>query len=40
MYTLKEKTKEMASFTIGIDMEKFVDLDFDDEIVYIDEKKE
>lgn len=35
MYTLKEKTKEMASFTIGMDMEKFVDLDFDDEIVYI-----
>lgn len=35
MYTLKEKTKEMASFTIGIEMEKFVDLDFDDEIVYI-----
>lgn len=35
MYTLKDKTKDMASFTIGIDMEKFVNLDFDDEIVYI-----
>lgn len=35
MYTLKEKTKEMVSFTMGIEMEKYIDLDFDDEILYI-----
>ena len=32
MYTLKEKTKEMASFTLGMEMEKFIDLDYDDEM--------
>ena len=35
MYTLKDKTKEMASFTIGIKSEIFLDLDFDDEIEYV-----
>lgn len=35
MYTLKEKTKEMASFTIGVKSEDFADFDFDDEIEYI-----
>lgn len=35
MYKLKEKTKEMASFVIGIDSDTFKNFDYDDEIKFL-----
>lgn len=35
MYMLKERTIEMASFTIGVKAEEFVNLDFEEEILYV-----
>ena len=35
MYDLKEKTKEIASFVIGIDSDAFKNFDYDDEIRFL-----
>ena len=35
MYDLKEKTKEIASFVIGIDSDTFKNFDYDDEIRFL-----
>lgn len=42
MYKLKEKTKEMASFIIGINSDTFINFDYDDEINFLNssDKKE
>jgi len=40
MYKLKEKTKEMAAFTLGTRVEEFIDFDFDEEIQYINNRSE
>lgn len=37
MYNLKEKTKELASFTIGINCDSFADFDYDEEINYLNQ---
>lgn len=37
MYKLKDKTKEMASFTIGINSEEFLNFDYDDEINFLEQ---
>lgn len=39
MYNIKEKTKEMASFVIGIDSDTFKEFDHDDEISFLDQSK-
>ena len=35
MYKLNGKTKEMASLTLGMDFESFINLDYDEEMAYI-----
>lgn len=37
MYTLKEKTKEMASTVLGINSEIFIDSDYDEEINFLND---
>ena len=37
MYELKEKTKKMAAFTVGINYEQFIDFDYSDELAYINQ---
>lgn len=39
MYALKEKTKEIASFTLGMKSEDFIELDFDEEMEYVNNQK-
>lgn len=36
MYELKEKTKEMASFVIGFNSDVFKNLDYDEEIDFLE----
>ena len=38
MYDLKDKTKEMATFTVGIEMNKFLEFDYDEELMYVNHK--
>lgn len=38
MYILKEKTKDMASFVIGMDSDTFKNFDYDDEINFLRSK--
>ena len=37
MYDLKDKTKEMASFVMGINSDTFKELDHDDEINFLNQ---
>ncbi|MBD5476290.1 MAG: hypothetical protein HDR17_10010 [Lachnospiraceae bacterium] len=37
MYNIKEKTKEMASFVIGISSETFKEFDHDDEMNFLNQ---
>lgn len=37
MYNIKEKTKEMASFVIGISSDMFKEFDHDDEINFLNQ---
>ena len=37
MYNIKEKTKEMASFVIGISSDTFKEFDYDDEINFLNQ---
>lgn len=37
MYSINEKTKEMASFVIGINCDTFKEFDYDDEINFLNQ---
>lgn len=37
MYNIKEKTKEMASFVIGISSDTFKEFDYDDEMNFLNQ---
>lgn len=37
MYSINEKTKEMASFVVGINCDTFKDFDHDDEINFLNQ---
>ena len=40
MYDLKDKTKEMASYILGMKYNQFIDMDYDEESEYLDNTSE